>query len=467
MSSQIASAGSSAGTTEEKPQAQKPAEYLFMSSHCGIRARGIFEQLQRPVKADKRSSQYSAERCVDTNGFSHIAENSENKNHFHRQLQNAFVRARKAGIANPIAIGAIPFDQSQPAQLAIPRSYEIFSRELESGAANSTPADTPSRKVLHSLSTPAEARFKQAVRQAIANFQLSDIRKAVLSRVLELELDGPLDLDAFFQHLLAQNPAGYQFRVPLADGAELIGASPELLLRRQGAEVFTNPLAGSARRQKDAALDKKVSEQLTQSSKDAYEHRLVVEDIRNQLAPVCRELAVPDVPQLMHTRAMWHLSTPIRGTLADPSMTALQVACRLHPTPALCGFPTRDAHKLIQLVEPFERGMFGGIVGWCDAEGNGEWAVAIRCGIFAGKRAQLFAGAGIVEDSDPDSEWQETRAKLRTMLNALGVDPELEGSSQSAQEKQAAAPDEPGEVAGKKVAHATRLHPAPKTEVQA
>jgi isochorismate synthase len=93
----------------------------------------------------------------------------------------------------------------------------------------------------------------------------------------------------------------------------------------------------------------------------------------------------------------------------------------MHPTPALCGYPTRMARKLINLIEPFERGMFGGLVGWCDAEGNGEWAVTIRCGRMAGSRIELFAGAGIVAESRPESEWDETQAKLQTMVNALGL----------------------------------------------
>lgn len=378
------------------PQAGEAAEFQFLSSHCAIRARGIFESIRIPVH-----------------------QNSAGDAHFQRQLRDAFGRARAAGIANPVAIGAIPFDLSQPCQLAIPRRYEVFSRERE--CRPDADAALPVR-LLQRESLPDEARFKQSVRQAIANFQLSDIRKAVLSRILRLELEKKLDLDAFFARLLAQNPSGYHFRLPLADGSELIGASPELLVRRQGERIFSNPLAGSAKRRADSVEDKKVGEGLLQSAKDAYEHRLVIEDIRRQLQPLCEQLEIPDGPQLMSTRAMWHLSTPIEGRLADTSLSALQVACHLHPTPALCGHPTRQAHRLIQLVEPFERGLFGGIVGWCDAEGNGEWAVTIRCGIFSGRRAQLFAGAGIVEDSDPDSEWLETEAKLQTMLAALGVE---------------------------------------------
>ncbi|MCX2796199.1 isochorismate synthase [Microbulbifer thermotolerans] len=401
------------------------AEYLFMSSHCGIRGNGIFEQLLLPVKSGDKSHQWILGGKDGDSG----------KDFFHHKLRAAFQRARQAGIANPIAIGAIPFDQTQPAEITIPCSYEIFSRSLRIKpfiAVKTKQGECKSPRLLHQKSLPEKQRFKQAVKQIIANFSLSDIRKAVLSRMLELELDGPVCLNTFFSRLVALNPSAYHFRFPLSSGAQLIGASPELLLRRQGAQVYTNPLAGSAKRQGDTAMDKKVSENLTESAKDAYEHRLVIEDIRAQLTPLCSELSIPDSPQLMQTSTMWHLSTPICGTLANPDMTVLQLACRLHPTPALCGFPTEAAQKLIQLVEPFDRGMFGGIVGWCDAQGNGEWAVAIRCGLFSGRRVQLFAGAGIVADSDPESEWQETQAKLKTMLNALGVDADMEKDGEKA-----------------------------------
>ncbi len=192
-------------------------------------------------------------------------------------------------------------------------------------------------------------------------------------------------------------------------------------MRKHAGRIHSNPLAGSAKRQQDPVADAAVSAALMASAKDHYEHRLVIDDIERVLRPLCAQLDVPPQPSLLSTGAMWHLSTRIEGVLADPAMTALQVACKLHPTPAVCGHPTRMARKLINLVEPFERGLFTGMVGWCDAEGNGEWAVTIRCGRIHQQRIQLFAGAGIVADSDPASEWAETQAKLQTMLNALGV----------------------------------------------
>lgn len=388
--------------------ALEQAQYVFMSSHCSIRTKGIFERITLPVNP-----------AIHQSGTTEAIRGDER---FHKYLLEAMNRARACGIANPIVIGAIPFDVSKPSYLTIPRSYEVFSRELEGISLQGEGGTQARPDVIGVNSLPGDQRFKQGVQQAIANFQLSDIRKAVLSRVLEVELAEPLDTDAIFARLVAQNPSAYQFRLPLDAGAELIGASPELLLRKQGNNVYSYPLAGSAKRQADPELDRKVSESLLQSGKDAYEHSLVIEDIRQQLAPICKTLEVPAAPSLMSTRAMWHLATSITGELADPSLTALQVASRLHPTPAVCGFPTRQARKLINLVESFERDVFTGMVGWCDAEGNGEWVVTIRCGIIEQNRIRLFAGAGIVEASCPESEWAETQAKLQTMLSALGID---------------------------------------------
>lgn len=404
MNSPLASQGIVGNGAAFHDPALEQAQFVFMSSHGSIRTKGIFERITQPVNPNLHQA---------NNGM-------PGDERFHQQLKEAMNRARASGIANPIVIGAVPFDVSKPSCLAIPRSYEVFSRELE-GLPPAKGECAGELDVVGLQSLPCDQRFKQSVQQAIANFQLSDIRKAVLSRVLEVELAEPLDTDAIFARLVAQNPSAYQFRIPLEAG-ELIGASPELLLRKQGAQVSSWPLAGSAKRQQDPEQDRKVSESLLQSAKDAYEHSLVVEDIRQQLEPLCKSLDVPSAPSLVSTRAMWHLASSIKGELTDPSLTALQVASRLHPTPAVCGFPTRQARKLINLVESFERDMFTGMVGWCDAEGNGEWVVTIRCGVIEHNRIRLFAGAGIVEESCPESEWAETQAKLQTMLNALGID---------------------------------------------
>lgn len=333
----------------------------------------------------------------------------------HAAVEAAFERA---GQANPILIGAIPFDVREPSCLYVPAAYE-WREQVAPAEAAGEPSGVPD--LLDQRSLPDEDGFKKAVEHAIVNFRHSDVRKAVLSVVRELRFAGSMDVGRLLASLRAQNSQGYLFRIPLPDEGELVGVSPELLIRKEGGRIVSNPLAGSAKRQRDPQADRAAAEQLERSQKDQYEHRLVIENIRSILAPLCADLDVPDRPSLMSTAAMWHLSTPIEGVLNDPAMTALQLACIIHPTPAVCGFPTESAHKLIRYVEPFERGLFTGLVGWCDAQGNGEWAITIRCGIARRDTLQLFAGAGIVEASNPASEWEEVQAKLGTMLSACGL----------------------------------------------
>jgi isochorismate synthase len=185
--------------------------------------------------------------------------------------------------------------------------------------------------------------------------------------------------------------------------------------------VGAAPLAGSAARSPDPAEDQRRASALLVSAKDRHEHAIVADAVAAALRPYCRHLDVPAAPSLRHTRTMWHLASHISGELADPSMSALALACALHPTPAVCGDPLPLARAAIAEIEPFDRGFFTGMVGWCDASGDGEWAVTIRCAEVADRSLRLFAGAGIVAGSDPEHELAETTAKLQTMLDALGI----------------------------------------------
>ncbi|GAB1584328.1 MULTISPECIES: isochorismate synthase MenF [Phyllobacteriaceae] len=331
-------------------------------------------------------------------------------------IAEALERARKAGQDNPIVIGAIPFDLGEPSCLYVPEHHAWRDR-----VADQATTDSSMPGLVAQRSLPDENGFKRAVEHAIVNFRHSDVRKAVLSVMRELTFAGCVDVERLLASLRAQNREGYQFRVPLPDGGELVGVSPELLMRREGDRIVSNPLAGSARRLPDPEADRANAERLLHSEKDQYEHSLVVQDIRALLEQHCVELDMPQQPSLINTAALWHLSTRIEARLKDPSTTALQLACLLHPTPAVCGFPTERARRLIRFVEPFERGFFTGMVGWCDAKGNGEWVVTIRCGIVKRETVRLFAGAGIVEASQPESEWAEVQTKLGTMLNACGL----------------------------------------------
>ncbi|WP_425933776.1 isochorismate synthase [Aeromonas rivipollensis] len=336
-----------------------------------------------------------------------------------QQITRALDAARAAGQANPLLIGAFAFDPAEASCLYVPGRYERGNRIAPEEQTTET------NSVIAVQSTPAAAEFKASVSSALDAFAQGKLAKVVLSRKLILTLHKPADPERVLARLMAQNPHAFHFSLPLGLGRRLLGASPELLLRVSGGEVFTHPLAGSARRASEPVQDEAVARDLLASRKDQHEHKLVIDEIRRVLTPHCRELAIPQKPTLMSTDTLWHLGTPIAGQLHGSDASVLSLACQLHPTPALCGYPTDLARQFIREQEPFRRALFSGIVGWCDSQGNGEWAVVIRCGVLDGHQVELFAGAGIVAGSDPAMEWAETGTKLGTMLKALGLDLEV------------------------------------------
>ncbi|TKK28958.1 isochorismate synthase [Pseudomonas sp. CFBP13528] len=378
---------------DEVQQLDETRRFSFTSGDRELAVSGMLQRIETPAIAGENASSL-----------------------FQKTVSHAFEQARKAGQANPMIVGAIPFDPAEASCLYIPEHAEWRAR---SGAVHTGAASMP--ELLEQKNIPDEQGFKRTVEHAIVNFRHSDVRKAVLSVQRELLFAQDVDVSAMQNNLRAQNPSGYHFRVPMPDGATLIGVSPELLVHKDGLDFVSNPLAGSAKRMADPEADRRNADWLAASEKDHYEHRLVTEDIASQLGQLCARLDVPQRPSLISTPALWHLSTRIEGTLADPGISALQLACRLHPTPAVCGFPTERARHLIRFVEHVERGLFTGMVGWCDAQGNGEWVVTIRCGTIKRNKVRLFAGAGIVEASSPDSEWTEVQTKLGTMLRACGL----------------------------------------------
>ncbi|KAA9001421.1 isochorismate synthase [Affinibrenneria salicis] len=332
-----------------------------------------------------------------------------------RHIGRLFRQAKTDGIAQPLLVGAIPFDQHQPAALFIPQRCHWFRREQLTDI--SPDADCPVRR-MHQQ--PGRDSFCRMVALAIDAMRSHRLEKVVLARLLEIETERPLNPLRILRRLNAQNPTCYNFHIPLPGGA-LVGASPELLVRKQGKSICSLPLAGSIARAKDRHQDNQLRQRLIDSVKDNHEHRLVICAMHGALTARCRTLRVAAHPAAIATPVLWHLATEIQGELRDPRDNVLSVACLLHPTPALCGTPFQAAKDLIASLEPFERHLFGGIVGWCDANGNGEWVVTIRCGEVCASRVRLFAGAGIVADSQPDAEWNETDVKFSTMLRAFGL----------------------------------------------
>lgn len=373
-----------------------PDRFFFMSPYRSFTTSGCFARYTEPaVAGDSPDSP------------------------FQQKLRQQFAEAKSQGIANPILVGAIPFDTRQPSSLFIPMAWQSFSRQQKQRTAcyftDHQPLTVTARKAI-----PEQDVFEAMVARAAMLTATPDVDKVVLSRLIDITTDVAVDSGALLERLVAQNPVSYNFHVPLADGGVLLGASPELLLRKEGERFSSLPLAGSARRQPDDVLDREAGNRLLASQKDRHEHELVTQAMKQILRDRSTELQLPSSPQLITTPTLWHLGTPFEGK-ANAGENALTLACLLHPTPALSGFPHQVAKKLIAELEPFDRELFGGIVGWCDAEGNGEWVVTIRCAKLQGNQVRLFAGAGIVPASSPVGEWRETGVKLSTMLNVFGL----------------------------------------------
>ncbi len=370
--------------------------FLFMSPFRSFTTTGCFARVNEPAEGGD---------------LAHSA--------FQQALTEAFARAKAAGIEKPVMVGAIPFDTTQPSELFIPERHETFSRKEKQHSARYA-AQQPPLNITARHEIPQQDEFMAMVARAAALTATPEVDKVVLSRLIEIATDAPVNSGELLERLIAQNPASYNFHLPLSDGGVLLGASPELLLRKEGTQFNSLPLAGSARRQPDDVLDREAGNKLLASEKDRHEHDLVTQAMKAVLAPRSRHLTLPESPQLITTPTLWHLGTPITGE-CDAQENALSLACLLHPTPALSGFPHQVAKKLIAELEPFTRELFGGIVGWCDDEGNGEWVVTIRCARLYQNQIRLFAGAGIVPASSPVAEWRETGTKLSTMLNVFGL----------------------------------------------
>jgi isochorismate synthase len=341
------------------------------------------------------------------------------------------------GTPQAVMVGAIPFNNPTQVRLFIPQHVQRAERlYLLSKSATETQSSSMPPPVLRMLPEPDS--YRQGVEQALQNIQRTELQKVVLSRSLELVFAEVIPLPQLLHELSFRNHHGYTFVVDLGkqesseaessaswpplQPCRFVGASPELLVRRTGLHVTTNPRAGSTPRSGDLAVDRQRAEVLLSSEKNRREHAVVVEAVAESLRPYCRKLDVPAVPSIVKTDTMIHLSSLIRGTLKDPDMNALSLALSLHPTLAICGSPVACAHKAICDIEPFERRYFSGMVGWVDAQGDGEWAVSIRCAETEGCNLRLYAGAGIVAGSTAEQELAETSAKFRTMLRAMGLD---------------------------------------------
>jgi menaquinone-specific isochorismate synthase len=263
-----------------------------------------------------------------------------------------------------------------------------------------------------------KAEWLRSVEKAATQIRAGELDKVVLARELRVHRRSNFNVEQILDRLNHEQSTSYLFAFTHNEST-FLGASPERLVKREGDQLLSTCLAGSIARGRSAMEDDQLGEKLLKDEKNLHEHALVVRMIKDAVANCCTQLSVPNKPILYKVRDIQHLYTPIIGKIKD-DVSILKVVERLHPTPALGGYPQGESIEKIREIEPFDRGWYAAPVGWIDEKGNGEFAVAIRSGLISGKAASLFAGCGIVGDSEPLLEYDETNMKFRPMISALG-----------------------------------------------
>jgi menaquinone-specific isochorismate synthase len=322
--------------------------------------------------------------------------------------------------SGPVALGSFTFDaDAAGSTLVVPRV--VLARRGgrawltvigDDEAEQSTPLVVPGhiRYGDGSLTAP---EWEHRVERAAQKIRDGVLGKVVLARDLTATAERDIDPRVLLTRLAGRYPECYTFSV-----GGLVGATPELLIRHTGKCIESLVLAGTAARGADAADDAARGAALYASEKDRHEHAYAVASVREALAPLCSDLEVPGHPELLVLSNVQHLASRVTGRLSDGA-SVLDVVAAMHPTAAVGGTPTGTALGVIRELEGMDRGGYAGPVGWIDARGDGEWGIALRCAEVSGNRARLFAGCGIMGESDPAAELAEAQAKLRVMQYAL------------------------------------------------
>ncbi|MCE2573065.1 isochorismate synthase [Motilimonas eburnea] len=361
--------------------------FFFASPNNTMLGKGVLDEIHQPI------------------AFSALADKA-----------NAMLQAaKKSESDNPVLFGMVPFNEKNPTKFIIPEQLFVSS---STRALRPNSLATAQARI---VSSPNGNHYKQGVSNLLDMFASKELSKVVLSRAVEVATDTDIQQPALLRNLLSINAKGYTFAASIGAEHKLMGASPELLVAKKGSHLISNPLAGSRPRSESDEQNSDSINSLLNTNKDLYEHGLVVEEVERVMSKYCHNLYTPMVPSVIETKTMLHLSTVLEGQVNDPATNVLKVAAELHPTPAVCGYPREKAYDAISKLELFDRGYFTGMVGWCDSRGNGEWVVTIRCAEVQKRQMKVFAGAGIVNESHPQSELDETGAKMNTILTAAGI----------------------------------------------
>ena len=328
----------------------------------------------------------------------------------------------------PVAIMSLPFDPAAAGSVVVVPTVVLGRRDGCSWLTLVTPpgavavpelrrrpaAALPPLHAQLAAPVPSEAEWEHSVAVAVEQLRQGALDKVVLARALDVTADEPLDPRSLAARLAARFPSCFTYVC-----AGLVGASPELLLRRIGRQAESLVLAGTIARGGSPEEDEANERALADSAKDAHEHRLAVDSARDVLRSVSVETDEDVGPHLLRLANVTHLATRLVAWLPSPPPSAVRVATALHPTAAVGGTPREAALALIRELEAAPRERYAGPVGWMDAAGDGEFAIALRCAQVDGRTARLWAGAGIVAESKPVSETAETAAKFDAVLSAL------------------------------------------------
>jgi len=341
----------------------------------------------------------------------------------------------------PVAFGSLPFTPGAPSELVVPAVVAGRADDGTRWITTITPPEPPELAADSALMgalgaagsgrepggrPPAPVlRFTVAaqrdpddwcalVERATKAMAGGTLHKVVLARQIDVSADRPIDTLAVLERLRAAYPGCHIVSV---DG--FVAASPELLVSVAGDIVRSHPMAGTAPRGGDPTTDQRLAASLLASTKDRQEHQITIDMVHDTLLPWCSYLDYEAEPSVVAVANVQHLATMVEGRLSQPAPSVLELVAALHPTPAVAGWPRDEAVDWIAEHEGFDRRRYAGTAGWVDAAGNGTWAVSIRCAEIDGAEARVWAGNGIVADSDPSTELAETRSKLQALLSAI------------------------------------------------
>ena len=338
--------------------------------------------------------------------------------------------------SGPVAFGALPFLPGADADLIVP---ELLVRRDPDGSRwvttvspiddpppdplaqldrildeTPTPGTEPGPSAFEVRSSRPPSTWTDAVAEATTRIRAGELDKVVLAREVVITADEPIPVATVLTRLAQGYPDCFLY---LVDG--FCGASPELLVSRSGDVVRAQPMAGTAPRRGDPAADARLAANLLSSPTYRHEHQVTIDAVHDGLLAFSSYVDYEPEPSVVAMANVAHLATSVEGRLSHPPASVLELVDALHPTPAVCGHPRREALAVIAEIEGLDRGRYAGAVGWVDREGNGQWAVAIRGGSIQGNVARIVGGNGIVGDSHPPTELIETRAKLQAMLSAI------------------------------------------------